>query len=167
MDVSAAIPDWLELGGALALIFTACAGASAIVWRFGPVRWLRSKIADEVVDRVADVVHSALDPIAEKVAGIEAAIAPTNGDRSSISDRLDKVKRTGLAVKADLAAHRADETAERERRQAEVDARMDGFAAYLATGQSEIKLGVAAIAESRPPLPAEVHVTVETSEPTQ
>jgi hypothetical protein len=66
------------------------------VWRW--VRRISSGI-ETAVDRLSDVpVHDErIDIIERKIEEIVEALRPTNGDRRSISDRLDTVKQQTAA----------------------------------------------------------------------
>jgi cytochrome c-type biogenesis protein CcmH/NrfG len=66
------------------------------VWRW--VRRISSGI-ETAVDRLSDVpVHDErIDIIERKIEEIVEALRPTNGDRRSISDRLDTVKQQTIA----------------------------------------------------------------------
>lgn len=60
------------------------------------VRWLRRLVlaVETVTDRLAQIPEhdDRLDAIEEQIQQILEALRPTNGDRRSISDRLDTVK---------------------------------------------------------------------------
>lgn len=70
-------------------------------------RWLRRISAgiETAVERLSDVpVHDErLDIIERKVEEIVEALRPTNGDRRSISDRLDTVKQQTQQNSTDIA----------------------------------------------------------------
>ena len=70
-------------------------------------RWLRRISAgiETAVDRLSDVpVHDErLDAMEAKIVEIVEALRPTNGDRRSVSDRLDTVKQQTQQNSTDIA----------------------------------------------------------------
>ncbi len=62
---------------------------------------------------------------AQVQADVVEQLRPTNGDRSSISDRVDKAKKAALQVRTELDEHRRAEQDERTKRIAEADKRFE------------------------------------------
>lgn len=99
------IPDTWQTGPLNEIVLIgAVLAALAVIGRVIvlPVwRWLRriSSGIETAVDRLSDVpVHDErIDVIERKIEEIVEALRPTNGDRRSISDRLDTVKQQTLA----------------------------------------------------------------------
>lgn len=104
------IPDSWQTGPLNEIIMIgAVLAALAVIGRVVvlPVwRWLRRISAgiETAVDRLSDVpVHDArIDIIERKIEEIGEALRPTNGDRRSISDRLDTVKQQTLSNAEDI-----------------------------------------------------------------
>lgn len=94
------LPTWLEESVARDLITIAAAlGALAVIWNYAispVIRGIRhlSATVDEIQRTVSDVIRheGRIDAIEAEMKAIHRALSPTNGDRRSISDRLDSVK---------------------------------------------------------------------------
>lgn len=136
MDVSAAIPDWLEVAAGVAAALTTLLVFGGIIGRSKLGRWLWRHL---VRDPFEDWTARQLEPLHTAISRIQDDIAPTNGDRRSISDRVDSAKKTAESVESRL-----------NKREVDIDQRLDSIERKLSTGQNEIKGAITAVAESRP-----------------
>lgn len=89
--------DVPEPGATIAAYTTATGGAVAGIWKASkPVltkirAYLQTTIKEEAAAAAQPMVEQIAD-ISTRVGTLEQAVAPTNGDRRSVSDRLDTVK---------------------------------------------------------------------------
>lgn len=103
-----------------------------------------------------------------QVAKIKADIAPTNGDRSSISDRVDKARKISQAVHAELEAYKSDQADERESRQDALDQKLNAIEAEQATKEDvrtvhrRIDTALARLAVGNPELRAVPPLNIKT-----
>lgn len=135
MDVTAAIPDWVELVVWVVVAAGAVVGAVVVIWRLGPLRWLRTQIADEASDRM--VVK--LTPVIERTVADE---------RAGTNERLDMIHAVAAGAELKIEEHIADsrsqhaaDLARREERQKHQDAReqdQERRLEHLERGQTQI-----------------------------
>jgi hypothetical protein len=100
------VPNWLE-NRTIPEVVAVGAGLFAIatIWKFGirPVsRWIK-KVTSAIIrisERIDDIpIHGErIEIIEQKVDFIIETMRPTNGDLSSISDRVDKAKKLATTV---------------------------------------------------------------------
>jgi septal ring factor EnvC (AmiA/AmiB activator) len=110
------IPDSLQTGPLNEVILIGgVVGALAIIGRLIVLpmwRWLvRLAVGIETaVDRLSDVADHTdrIDKIEKNISEIHEALRPTNGDRRSVSDRLDTVKQQTNKNADEIRALRVD-----------------------------------------------------------
>lgn len=115
------LPNWITDAGSLAAAIAAVAVVLGLVTRARPIRWVWRQLVGEPVGRwLGGIVADRVDPVRAEVAGLRSDLGVNSVDLKDLRNELV----THMGAEEGL---RADDLAERESRQQDLDAKLEAM----------------------------------------